>query len=170
MGRLGATAYRFSLAWTRIFPDGTGSPNKAGLDFYQRLVDELLGAGITPFATLYHWDLPQALEDRYGGWRSRETAQAFADYAGYVAAHLSDRVRHFFAINEFSSFVEQGYRGAEAVSAGKAVRFEAAPGVDVGADEIYQVRHHAGLGHGLAVRSEERRVGKECRSRWSPYH
>src|SRR3712207_8169767 len=148
MSRLGATAYRFSLAWTRIFPDGTGSPNEAGLDFYQRLVDELLGAGITPFATLYHWDLPQALEDRYGGWRSRETSQAFAEYAGYAAEHLSDRVRHFFTINEFSSFVEQGYRGAEAVIAGKAVRFEAAPGVDAGAGEIYQVRHHAVLGHG----------------------
>ena len=160
MSQLGATAYRFSLAWPRIFPDGIGSPNKAGLDFYQRLVDELLEAGITPFATLYHWDLPQALEDRYGGWRSRETAQAFADYAGYVAEQLSDRVRHFFTINEFSSFVEQGYRGAEAVIAGKAVRFEAAPGVDVGAGEIYQVRHHAVLGHGLAVQAI-RAVGRD---------
>src|SRR3712207_6443831 len=153
MGRLGATAYRFSLAWPRIFPDGIGSPNKAGLAFYERLVDELLNAGIEPFPTLYHWDLPQALQDRFGGWRSRETAQAFADYAGYVAEQLSDRVRHFFTINEFSSFVEQGYRGAEAVIGGKTVRFEAAPGVDVGPSEIYQVRHHAVLGHGLAVQA-----------------
>src|SRR3712207_2620541 len=153
MGRLGATAYRFSLAWPRIFPDGTGTPNKAGLAFYDRLVDELLGAGIEPFATLYHWDLPQALQDRFGGWRSRETAEAFADYAGFVAEQLSDRVRHFFTINEFSSFVEQGYRGAEAVIGGRTVRFEAAPGVDVGPSEIYQVRHHAVLGHGLAVQA-----------------
>src|SRR3712207_3891217 len=92
LGQLGSTAYRFSLAWPRIFPDGIGSPNKTGLAFYERLVDELLGAGIEPFPTLYHWDLPQALQDRFGGWRSRETAQAFAEYAGYVAEQLSDQI------------------------------------------------------------------------------
>jgi beta-glucosidase len=91
MSQLGATAYRFSIAWPRIFPEGIGAPNARGLDFYKRLVDELLNAGIEPFATLYHWDLPQALQDKYGGWRSRDTAQAFADYASYVAEQLSDR-------------------------------------------------------------------------------
>jgi beta-glucosidase len=106
---LGARAYRFSIAWPRIFPDGTGTPNPKGLDFYSRLVDELLANGITPFATLYHWDLPQTLHDRFGGWRSRDTAQAFGDHAGYVAAQLSDRVKHFFTINEFSTFVELGH-------------------------------------------------------------
>jgi beta-glucosidase len=153
MSQLGATAYRFSIAWPRIFPEGIGAPNARGLDFYKRLVDELLNAGIEPFATLYHWDLPQALQDKYGGWRSRDTAQAFADYASYVAEQLSDRVRHFFTINEFSSFVEQGYRGAQASIGGKTVRFEAAPGLDVGPSEIYQVRHHTVLGHGLAVQA-----------------
>src|SRR3712207_4218928 len=133
MKDLSASAYRFSISWPRIFPQGTGQPNPKGLDFYSRLVDELMAAGIEPFPTLYHWDLPQALQDKNGGWQSRDTAQAFADYAGYVAEHLSDRVRHFFTINEFSSFVEQGYRGAEAVIAGKVVRIEAAPRVDVGA-------------------------------------
>src|SRR3712207_6436274 len=104
MRDLGATAYRFSISCPRISPEGTGTPNPRGLDFSPRLVDELLAAGIEPFATLYHWDLPQALQDRYGGWRSRETPEAFANYAGYVAEQLGDRVKHFFTINEFTSF------------------------------------------------------------------
>ena len=79
---LGVKAYRFSIAWPRVFPDGSGKPNPKGLDFYNRLVDELLANGIEPYATLYHWDLPQAQEDRVGGWRSSETSRAFADYAG----------------------------------------------------------------------------------------
>src|SRR5215510_9602798 len=94
MKDIGATAYRFSIAWPRIFPDGTGPPNLKGLDFYARLADELVGAGIEPFATLYHWDLPQTLEDKHGGWRSKDTANVFADYAGYMAAQLGDRVKH----------------------------------------------------------------------------
>src|SRR5215472_12970260 len=109
MQRLGAKAYRFSIAWPRIFPNGTGEPNPKGLDFYSRLVDELLAAGIEPFATLYHWDLPQALQDDGGGWESRDLPRVFADYAGYVAEKLSDRVKHFFTINEFRSFIELGY-------------------------------------------------------------
>ena len=111
MKSISANAYRFSIAWPRIFPDGSGQPNPKGISFYSRLVDELLAAGIEPFATLYHWDLPQALHDRYGGWQSKETVHAFADYAGYVAARLGDRVGHFFTINEFRSFVEGGYSG-----------------------------------------------------------
>jgi beta-glucosidase/6-phospho-beta-glucosidase/beta-galactosidase len=75
MKDLGATAYRFSISWPRIFPNGTGQVNQKGLDFYSRLVDELKAAGIEPFATLYHWDLPQALQDKYGGWQSAETAK-----------------------------------------------------------------------------------------------
>src|SRR3712207_6443692 len=153
MSDIGANAYRFSVAWPRIFPDGMGKPNPRGVDFYSRLVDELLAAGIEPFVTLYHWDLPQTLQDRYGGWQSAETAKAFGDYAGYVAEQLGDRVSHYFTINEFSSFVEQGYRGAEVTIGGRLVRFEAAPGVDVGPGGISQVRHHAVLGHGLAVQA-----------------
>ena len=112
MKDLGATAYRFSISWPRIFPNGTGQPNLKGLDFYNRLVDELVAAGIAPFPTLYHWDLPQALQDK-GGWQSRDTAKAFGDYAGYVAEKLSDRVRHFFTINEFRSFVEWAITATE---------------------------------------------------------
>ena len=99
---MGVKAYRFSIAWPRVFPEGTGSPNPKGLDFYNRLLDELLANGIEPFATLYHWDLPQALQDRVGGWMSRDTSKAFADYAAYVAERLSDRVKHIFTINECS--------------------------------------------------------------------
>src|ERR1700750_2308446 len=80
---LGAKAYRFSIAWPRVFPNGDGAANPKGLDFYNRLVDELLAKGIEPYGTLYHWDLPQSLQDRVGGWRSTDTSQAFGDYAGY---------------------------------------------------------------------------------------
>src|SRR5262249_55970247 len=89
--------YRFSISWPRIFPQGTGAPNPKGLDFYQRLLDNLVANDIAPFPTLYHWDLPQALQDR-GGWEIRDTSQAFADYARYVAEKLSDRARHFFTL------------------------------------------------------------------------
>jgi beta-glucosidase len=142
MKALGAKAYRFSIAWPRIFPDGTGTPNPKGLDFYSRLVDELLANGIEPFATLYHWDLPQPLYDRGGGWQSRDTSRAFADYAGHVAAQLGDRVRSFFTINEFSTFVEFGHGMGRM-----------APGLRLPPGELNQVRHHVLLGHGLAVQA-----------------
>jgi beta-glucosidase len=139
---LGAKAYRFSIAWPRVFPDGSGTPNPKGLDFYQRLLDELLANGIEPFATLYHWDLPQALQDRYGGWRSRDTSKAFADYAGYVTEHISDRVKHIFTINECARLVQAGFgTGIDA------------PGLALPQQEINQVRHHVALGHGLAVQA-----------------
>jgi beta-glucosidase len=153
MKELGAKAYRFSIAWPRIFPGGTDEPNLLGLGFYSRLVDELLAAGIEPFATLYHWDLPQELQDKYGGWQSRDTAKAFADYAGYVAGKLSDRVKHFFTINEFQSFVEMGYRGVDLEVGGKTVTMSLAPGLKLPPGQLNQVRHHAVLGHGLAVQA-----------------
>jgi len=96
---LEAQAYRFSIAWPRVLPTGTGEVNPRGLAFYDELVDGMLERGITPFATLYHWDLPQALQDR-GGWPSRDTAYAFADYASIVVAALGDRVRHWTTLNE----------------------------------------------------------------------
>jgi len=99
IAELGLDAYRFSVAWPRILPEGTGRIEPRGLDFYDRLVDALLEAGVTPFATLYHWDLPAALQDR-GGWASRETALAFVDYAGVVADRLGDRVGHWITQNE----------------------------------------------------------------------
>jgi beta-glucosidase len=152
MGSIGAKAYRFSIAWPRIFPEGTGTPNAKGLDFYNRLVDELVAAGIGPFATLYHWDLPQALQDK-GGWQSRDTTKAFADYAGYIAEKLSDRVRHFFTINEFHSFVNMGHRGLELAVGGKTVSIELAPGLKLPPAELNKVRHHSVLAHGLSVQA-----------------
>ena len=139
---IGTMAYRFSIAWPRVFPDGTGAPNPNGLAFYDRLVDELLARGIEPYATLYHWDLPQALQERVGGWQSRDTPLAFADYAAHVAEKLSDRVKNFFTINEFYSFVEFGY--------GTGVN---APGLKLPPARLIQVRHHAVLGHGLATQA-----------------
>jgi beta-glucosidase len=153
MKAMGANAYRFSISWPRIFPNGTGEPNQKGLDFYNRLVDELKAAGIEPFATLYHWDLPQALQDKYGGWQSRETAKAFGDYAGYMAEKLSDRVQHFFTINEFRTFTEAGYRGFEIPAPGGVRTVFLAPGLRVSPAELNQVRHHTVLAHGLAVQA-----------------
>ena len=151
MKDIGAKAYRFSISWPRIFPEGTGQPNLKGLDFYDRLVDELKAAGIEPFATLYHWDLPQALEDK-GGWQSRDTAKAFGEYAGYIADKLSDRIRYIFTINEFRSFTDAGYRGFE-VPGPVPRTVHLAPGLKLPAAEFHQVRHHAVLAHGLAVQA-----------------
>jgi beta-glucosidase len=152
MKDMGVTAYRFSIAWPRIFPNGTGEPNAKGIDFYNRLVDQLKAAGIEPFATLYHWDLPQALQDK-GGWQSRDAAKAFGDYAGYVAEKLSDRVRHFFTINEFRSFVDMGHQGKEVPIPGGTMTIELAPGLKLVPGKLNQVRHHAVLGHGMAVQA-----------------
>lgn len=99
MKRLGMHAYRFSIAWPRVLPQGTGQVNEAGLDFYDRLVDTLLAANIQPFVTLYHWDLPQALQDN-GGWTNRDTSSAFADYTNIVVRRLGDRVKHWITLNE----------------------------------------------------------------------
>src|SRR4030088_1471060 len=150
MRDIGVKNYRFSIAWPRVFPDGTGQPNAKGLDFYRRLVDALLEAGIEPFPTLYHWDLPQALQDK-GGWQSRDTAKAFAEYAGYVAGQLSDRAKNFFTINEFFSIVDIGHRGIETTVDGRKIRIELAPGLRLSNARLNQVRHHAVLAPGLSV-------------------
>ncbi|WP_231510486.1 family 1 glycosylhydrolase [Fischerella sp. PCC 9605] len=142
MKAMGTKAYRFSIAWPRIFPEGRGAVNPKGLDFYNRLVDELLTNGIEPFPSLYHWDLPQTLQDRYGGWESRETALAFADYAGYVTEKLSDRVKRFFTLNEIRTFVDRGHESGIL-----------APVLKLPPARLNQVRHHAILAHGLAVQA-----------------
>jgi beta-glucosidase len=138
MKELGLDAYRFSIAWPRVFPDGRGAIEPRGVDFYNRLVDGLLEAGITPFATLYHWDLPQALQDQ-GGWGNRETAYAFAEYADVVSRALGDRVKQWMTINEpwCVSFLSHGIG-------------EHAPGLN---DWPLALRtaHHVLLAHGLAV-------------------
>ena len=157
---LGAKAYRFSIAWPRVFPEGTGTPNPKGLDFYNRLLDELLANGIEPFATLYHWDLPQALQDRFGGWMSRDTAKAFADYAGYVAERMSDRVKTFFTINECSRLVHLGY-GAGIDAPGLNV---AATGAESGSSPRRAGARSRGAGDpGARSRGNQGRSGREHR-------
>jgi beta-glucosidase len=141
MKDLGVKCYRFSVSWSRVFTTGTGAPNPLGLDFYNKMLDVLLAAGIEPFCTLYHWDLPQPLQDR-GGWENRDTAKAFADYAGYTAGKLSDRVKHFMTMNEIRTFVELGYQTGTH-----------APGLKLDAKGVAQVAHHAVLGHGMAVQA-----------------
>ena len=141
MKSIGARTYRFSIAWPRVFPEGRGRDNPKGLDFYDRLVDELLASGIEPYATLYHWDLPQALQDR-GGWESRDTAEAFGEYAAYIASRLTERVPQIFTINEMQTFVEQGHETGNF-----------APGLKLPPGRLNQVRHHAVLAHGLAVQA-----------------
>jgi beta-glucosidase len=142
MRELGLQAFRFSVAWPRVLPTGRRPVNEAGLDFYDRLVDELLKVGIEPFATLYHWDLPQVLQDKQGGWRSSETSRAFGNYAGYVAERLSDRVKSFFTVNEVGRFVNFGYGwGIDA------------PGLKLPPAKLNQVRHNVALAHGLAVQA-----------------
>ncbi|GAB4141042.1 MAG: GH1 family beta-glucosidase [Sphingomonadales bacterium] len=138
MAELGVGAYRFSLAWPRLMPTGRGRAHPGGIDFYSRLVDALLDAGIEPWVCLYHWDLPQALEDK-GGWTNRDVAHWFADYAHEAASVLADRVRNFITFNEpgVVSLMGHGY-GVHA------------PGRSSQADVLRAV-HHLNLAHGGAV-------------------
>ena len=137
----GFGAYRFSIAWPRIQPTGTGPANAKGLDFYDRLVDGLLAKGIRPMACLYHWDLPQALEDN-GGWQSRAIIQPFADYAHIVAARLADRVKDWMMLNEPNIVAIFGYGVGEH-----------APGHHLGPMGMLTALHHQNLAQGQALRA-----------------
>ncbi|MFI0371160.1 GH1 family beta-glucosidase [Actinomadura sp. 1N219] len=140
MEDLGLTSYRFSISWPRVQPAGSGAFNQEGLDFYGRLVDALLDAGIEPWPTLYHWDLPQPLEDK-GGWPERETAHRFAEYAAHVHEALGDRVRHWTTVNEPWCAAFLGYASGEH-----------APGRRDPSASLHAA-HHLMLGHGLAVQA-----------------
>ncbi|MCU6455724.1 beta-glucosidase [Sphingomonas sp. A2-49] len=136
---LGVNSYRMSIAWSRIFPDGRGKPNQKGVDYYNRVVDALIAAGIRPYVTMFHWDLPQRLP---GGWQNRDTALAFADYAGFMAGKLADRVQDFMTVNELACFTDLGHlRGIHA------------PGLKLEPAAVNQVRHHGVLAHGLGVQA-----------------
>jgi beta-glucosidase len=138
LANLGVTAYRFSIAWPRVQPEGTGPANRAGLDYYDRLTDALLAAGITPVPTLYHWDLPQPL-GQAGGWLARETAYRFADYATLAASRLADRINLWITLNE--PFVVTAF--------GYALGFHA-PGQELMLGAL-PTAHYQLLGHGLAT-------------------
>ncbi|MFE3429153.1 GH1 family beta-glucosidase [Streptomyces sp. NPDC059171] len=143
---LGVDTYRFSLAWPRIQPGGRGPANDKGLDFYKRLIDELRGRGVTPWITLYHWDLPQELEDA-GGWPARDTALRFAEYAALTYEALGDRVEHWTTLNEPWCSAMLGY--AHGLHA---------PGRRDPGDAMAAV-HHLLLGHGLAARALREAAG-----------
>lgn len=148
MAALNLEAYRFSISWSRVMPTGEGEINQAGLDFYSDLVDGLLARGISPIVTLNHWDLPQALEDRYGGWRGRETAYAFERYAEIVGAALGDRVAVWSTHNEPWNNSFAGY--------GHGVF---APGIKRHEDAL-KAAHHLNLAHGLGVSALRRTISK----------
>lgn len=140
MAELGLNSYRFSIAWARVLPDGTGTVNKKGLDFYSKLVDELLKYNITPFVTLYHWDLPYALYLK-GGWLNPESSAWFEEYATAVAKKLGERVKHFITFNEPSVFLGCG-----------CMLGEHAPGVQLGTRDLLHMGHNIHLAHGKAVK------------------
>lgn len=146
---LGLKAYRFSVSWPRILPQGTGSVNTRGLDFYERLVDGCLERGIEPCPTLFHWDLPQALEDR-GGWRERDTASAMGRLAEVLAVRLGDRVRRWMTINEGPCISDNGYRMGVF-----------APGLKESEQVVRQCRHNVLLAHGYASQALRDVLGRD---------
>ena len=152
MRQLGIRNYRLSLAWTRIFPAGDRMLNQPGLDFYSRLIDALLAADITPWVTLFHWDLPQALEE-LGGWRVRATPEAFAHYADKIVRTVGDRVKHWITVNEIHCFTRLGYGGGDK-----------APGASEGMQVVNQTYHHALLAHGHALRAIREHGGRTARA------
>ena len=140
MKALGLDAYRFSIAWPRVIPDGRGRVNPAGLAYYDRLTDALLREGIEPFVTLYHWDLPQALQDRGGGWLNRDIVEDFSAYTDLMSRRLGDRVKRWTTFNELWNFTWNGYAFGED-----------APGLHLGPKGALAASHHALLAHGAAV-------------------
>lgn len=156
MNEIGLRAYRFSISWPRVMPEGTGRVNERGLGFYDRLVDALLAAKIEPFVTLYHWDFPQALQER-GGWFNRDSAEWFAEYAQVVVDRLSDRVQRWMTINEPQVFIKFGYGDGKI-----------APGLKVGIGEQVAACHNALRAHGRAVQVIRSRAKKPARVGWAP--
>lgn len=150
MKQLGLKAYRFSISWPRVLPEGVGPVNNRGLEFYDRLVDALLEAGVQPWATLFHWDFPYELYCR-GGWLNRDSADWFAEYAAVLADRLSDRVRHWMTLNEPNIFVGLGHSSGIH-----------APGDRLGDAEILRIIHHVLLAHGKAVATLRSHSKQKC--------
>ena len=140
MAEMGLKAYRFSVAWTRIIPDGNGEVNPKGIDFYNRLIDECLKYNITPLITVYHWDLPQALQDQYGGWEDRRIVDDFVRYAKTIFEAYGDRVKHWIIMNEQNVFTSHGWLMATHP-----------PGKMNDQKAFYQVNHHAFMAHAKSV-------------------
>ena len=139
MKKMGLKAYRFSMDWSRLLPEGTGRVNETGVKFYSDLIDELLANGVEPFITMYHWELPYELYKK-GGWLNRDIAEWFGEYAKLIAERFSDRVKYFFTLNEPQCFVGLGY-----------LRGEHAPGVKAPLRDTFEMAHNALRAHGRAV-------------------
>jgi beta-glucosidase len=152
MRSLGAKHYRLSLAWPRIHPEGDKRLNQKGLDFYHRLFDAMGEAGLTPWVTMFHWDMPQALEDRFGGWRDRRVADAFATYADTIVKAYGDRVKNWITLNEIMCFTYLGYGNGSK-----------APGLKLPPAVVNQTYHHALLCHGHGVRAVREHGGRGAR-------
>ena len=156
MKEIGLNGYRFSISWPRLLPEGTGAVNPKGLAFYDALVDELLAAGIQPWVTLYHWDLPYALYLR-GGWLNPDLPRYFADYTRLVVDKLSDRVSHWMTLNEVQVFIgsalHSGYH---------------APGLKMDTREVLLAGHHALLAHGMAVQTIRSHSKQPAQIGWAP--
>lgn len=149
-------AYRFSISWPRVLPTGTGKVHAEGLDFYDKLVDELLAAGIAPWATLFHWDFPYELYLR-GGWLNPDSSQWFADYTAIIVDKLSDRVRHWMTLNEPQCFIGLGHQGGHH-----------APGDTLGQREVFLAAHHANMAHGRAVQVIRANSKQPCMIGYAP--
>lgn len=156
MKQLGVQGYRFSISWPRIYPSGTGAINPKGLDFYSRLVDSLLEAGIQPWATLFHWDYPLDLYHR-GGWLNPDSPKWFADYTETIVNHLGDRVQHWFTQNEPQCYVGLGlWQGVHA------------PGDKLGWKEVLLASKHSMMAHGLAVQALRAGSSQPCKIGMAP--
>ena len=155
MRELGVKNYRFSIAWPRLLPEGTGAVNQKGIDFYNRLIDALLENGVRPFATLFHWDYPSALQAR-GAWENPDSAKWFEEYVALCARSFGDRVKDFFTFNEPQCFIGLGY-----------VKGIHAPGLRLPDESTIPMSHHVLKGHGMAVRAL-RSLVPDCRVGYAP--
>ncbi len=156
MKSIGLRAYRLSIAWPRVLPEGTGAGNAKGLEFYDRLVDALLEAGIEPWVTLFHWDMPQALFNR-GGWLNRDSAAWFAEYAAVMAARLGDRVNNWITLNEPQVYIGLGHADGKH-----------APGLKLPLKDCLLATHHSLLAHGRAVQALRACAPRAIRVGWAP--
>lgn len=156
MSSLGINAYRFSISWSRIFPDGTGRMNEDGVRFYSELIDELIAHGIEPYITLFHWDYPYSLYKK-GGWLNDESVEWFADYAAKIVELYSDRVTHFITFNEPQCFIGLGY-----------LKATHAPGLSVPYKDAFQMAHNVLKAHGAAVISMRKAAKQNIKIGYAP--
>ena len=157
IGELGAKAYRLSISWPRVIPTGTGEPNEAGLDFYDRLIDALLSHNVQPWVTLFHWDFPVDLFHK-GGWLNRESVEWFADYTRVLAERLGDRVQHWMTFNEPQIFLGMGHQTGQH-----------APGMKYNRSDVLRATHNVLLAHGRAAQEIRKHAKLTPKIGWAPH-